>query len=157
MGNLFEFEGKEFVSVTASDLQLGDLADKEEEKKSQEVAEKSKPLVERFKKALGDKVTDVRTTTRLTDSPSCVVAEAGSFVSAQMRRMFEAAGQAVPEARYILEINADHPLIAKAAASDEATFARWAQVILDQAVLTEQGTLKDPNGFIRELNALLAK
>ena len=74
-----------------------------------------------------------------------------------MRRMFEAAGQAVPEARYILEINADHPLIAKAAASDEATFARWAQVILDQAVLTEQGTLKDPNGFIRELNALLAK
>ena len=157
MGNLFEFEGKEFVSVTASDLQLGDLADKEEEKKSQEVAEKSKPLVERFKKALGDKVTDVRTTTRLTDSPSCVVAEAGSFVSAQMRRMFEAAGQAVPEARYILEINADHPLIAKAAASDEDTFARWAQVILDQAVLTEQGTLKDPNGFIRELNALLAK
>ena len=157
MGNLFEFEGKEFVSVTASDLQLGDLADKEEEKKSQEVAEKSKPLVERFKKALGDKVTDVRTTTRLTDSPSCVVAEAGSFVSAQMRRMFEAAGQAVPEARYILEINADHPLIAKAAASDEATFTRWAQVILDQAVLTEQGTLKDPNGFIRELNALLAK
>ncbi len=156
MGNLFEFEGKEFVSVTASDLQLGDLADKEEEKKSQEVAEKAKPLVERFKKALGDKVTDVRTTTRLTDSPSCVVAENGSFVSAQMRRMFEAAGQPVPEARYILEINPSHPLIEKAAAGDEAAFARWAQVILDQAVLAEQGTLKDPNGFIRELNALLA-
>ena len=156
MGNLFEYEGKAFVSVTSADLELGELADKKDEAKEKEAAEKAKPLVERFKKALGDKVVDVRAATRLTDSPSCVVAENGSFISAQMRRMFEAAGQPVPEARYILEVNVNHPLVQKAAAGDDAAFERWAKVILDQAVLAEQGTLADPNGFIREMNALLA-
>ena len=156
MGNLFEYEGKAFVSVTSSDLELGELADKKDEAKEKEAAEKAKPLVERFKKALGDKVVDVRAATRLTDSPSCVVAENGAFISAQMRRMFEAAGQPVPEARYILEVNVNHPLVQKAAAGDDAAFERWAKVILDQAVLAEQGTLADPNGFIREMNALLA-
>lgn len=156
MGNLFEYEGKAFVSVTSSDLELGELADKKDEAKEKEAAEKAKPLVERFKKALGDKVVDVRAATRLTDSPSCVVAENGSFISAQMRRMFEAAGQPVPEARYILEVNVNHPLVQKAAAGDDAAFERWAKVILDQAVLAEQGTLADPNGFLREMNALLA-
>ena len=156
MGNLFEYEGKAFVSVTSSDLELGELADKKDEAKEKEAAEKAKPLVELFKKALGDKVVDVRAATRLTDSPSCVVAENGSFISAQMRRMFEAAGQPVPEARYILEVNVNHPLVQKAAAGDDAAFERWAKVILDQAVLAEQGTLADPNGFIREMNALLA-
>lgn len=156
MGNLFEYEGKAFVSVTSSDLELGELADKKDEAKEKEAAEKAKPLVERFKKALGDKVVDVRAATRLTDSPSCVVAENGSFISAQMRRMFEAAGQPVPEARYILEVNVNHPLVQKAAAGDDAAFERWAKVILDQAVLAEQGTLADPNGFIREMNSLLA-
>lgn len=156
MGNLFEYEGKAFVSVTSSDLELGELADKKDEAKEKEAAEKAKPLVERFKKALGDKVVDVRAATRLTDSPSCVVAENGSFISAQMRRMFEAAGQPVPQARYILEVNVNHPLVQKAAAGDDAAFERWAKVILDQAVLSEQGTLADPNGFIREMNALLA-
>lgn len=156
MGNLFEYEGKAFVSVTSSDLELGELADKKDEAKEKEAAEKAKPLVERFKKALGDKVVDVRAATRLTDSPSCVVAENGSFISAQMRRMFEAAGQPVPEARYILEVNVNHPLVQKAAAGDDAAFERWAKVILDQAVLAEQGMLADPNGFIREMNALLA-
>lgn len=156
MGNLFEYEGKAFVSVTSSDLELGELADKKDEAKEKEAAEKAKPLVERFKKALGDKVVDVRGATRLTDSPSCVVAENGSFISAQMRRMFEAAGQPVPQARYILEVNVNHPLVQKAAAGDDAAFERWAKVILDQAVLAEQGTLADPNGFIREMNALLA-
>lgn len=156
MGNLFEYEGKAFVSVTSSDLELGELADKKDEAKEKEAAEKAKPLVERLKKALGDKVVDVRAATRLTDSPSCVVAENGSFISAQMRRMFEAAGQPVPQARYILEVNVNHPLVQKAAAGDDAAFERWAKVILDQAVLAEQGTLADPNGFIREMNALLA-
>lgn len=156
MGNLFEYEGKAFVSVTSSNLELGELADKKDEAKEKEAAEKAKPLVERFKKALGDKVVDVRAATRLTDSPSCVVAENGSFISAQMRRMFEAAGQPVPQARYILEVNVNHPLVQKAAAGDDAAFERWAKVILDQAVLAEQGTLADPNGFIREMNALLA-
>ena len=155
MGNLFEYEGKAFVSVTSSDLELGELADKKDEAKEKEAAEKAKPLVERFKKALGDKVVDVRAATRLTDSPSCVVAENGLFISAQMRRMFEAAGQPVPQARYILEVNVNHPLVQKAA-GDDAAFVRWAKVILDQAVLAEQGTLADPNGFIREMNALLA-
>ena len=84
------------------------------------------------------------------------MAENGSFISAQMRRMFEAAGQPVPQARYILEVNVNHPLVQKAAAGDDAAFERWAKVILDQAVLAEQGTLADPNGFIREMNALLA-
>lgn len=154
MGSLREFEGREFVSVTESDLQLGDLADKDE--KAPEEEKSRDGMVERFKKALGDKVSDVRASKRLTQTPGVLVNEKGASMSAQMRRMMQAMGQDVPEVKYILEINPDHPLIAKAmTVKDEAQFAKWADFIYDQALLLEQGELKDPNGFVQRMNELV--
>lgn len=155
MGNLTEFEGKKFVPVTAADLDLGELEDKPAEKKEEEV-KAAQPLVDRFKKTLGEKVTDVRVSDRLVESPSCVTAEHGQILTAQMRRMLEAAGQEVPEEKFILEINPQHALVQKAAqTSDDAAFAKWAEFIYEEALLSEQGSLKDPNAFVRRLNELL--
>ena len=156
MSELREFEGHGFVSATAADLELGDLADKEEEKAKEEAAKEAADDVARLKKVLGDRVKDVRVTNRLVDSPSCVVGESDQMMTPQMRRMLEAAGHALPEDSYTLEINPQHPLIKRAfAEKDEARFASWAEVIFDQALLADQGTLKDPAGFVKRLNALL--
>lgn len=155
MSGMPEFEGKAFVSVTASDLELGDLAkdDAEAQKKVEEAAGDS---VERLKKALGDKVEGVRVSSRLVESASCVIGENDQMLTSQMRRMLEAAGRPVPEEKFTLEINPSHPLIQKALAeTDEARFADWADVIYEQAVLADQGTVKDPAGFVKRLNALL--
>jgi len=156
MQGIHEFDGKEFVPVTADDLKLGDMADKEEEKVREEKAAESKGLVGRMKEALGSRVDDVRVTSRLVDSPSCVVAKNDQMMTAQMRRMLEAAGQTVPEDRFVLEINPDHPLLKKAAAeTDPARFAKWSDFILSQAMLADQGALKDPNAFVKLLNELM--
>ncbi|MCR5085159.1 MAG: molecular chaperone HtpG [Succinivibrionaceae bacterium] len=158
MGNLNEFDGKEFVPVTSSDLKLGDLADKQEEQEQKESSEKHKDIIERLKKALGDKVSDVKVSTRLIDSPSCVVGEHGQMYTSQMKRMLEAAGQSLPEEKFILEINPTHRLVEKAAAeADESRFAMWAEVIYQQALLADQGSLKDPAAFVRTLNTLLTQ
>ena len=158
MQSLNEFEGHEFVPVTASDLKLGDLADKEEEEKREAAAKESQGLVDRLKKALGDRVSDVRVTSRLVDSPSCVVGRQDQMMTAQMRRMLEAAGQTVPEEKYALEINPEHPLLVKAAAeTDDARFAKWSDFILDQAMLADQGALKDPGAFVKLMNELLLR
>lgn len=157
MSGMPEFEGKAFVSVTASDLELGDLAkdDAEAQKKVEEAAGDS---VERLKKALGDKVEGVRVSSRLVESASCVIGQNDQMLTPQMRRMLEAAGRPVPEEKFTLEINPSHPLIQKALAeTDEARFADWADVIYEQAVLADQGTVKDPAGFVKRLNALLTK
>ncbi len=156
MGNMTEFEGKKFIPVTASDLELGDLADKEEQQKTEAAKTKNKALIERFKLALGDKVEDVVVSDRLFDTASCVVSKQGQMLTAQMRRMLEAAGQTVPEMKYILEINPEHKLVKKAAAAaDDAGFAKWAEFIYDQALLSEQGALKDPNAFLKLMNELM--
>lgn len=156
MNAITEYAGKGFVSATASDLELGDLADKEEEKAREEETKEAQADIERLKKALGDKVEGVRVSTRLVDSPSCVVGSNDQMLTAQMRRMLEAAGQPVPEEKFTLEINPKHPLITKALAeTDEKRFADWAAVILEEAHLADQGTLKDPAGFVKRLNALL--
>ena len=156
MGNVTEFDGKEFVAVTASDLKLGDLADKEEEKRTQEAEKEHKDIIERIKKVLGDKVSDVKVSSRLVDSPSCVVGEQGHMLTAQMRRLLEATGQQIPEEKYILEINPTHPLIVKASEEiDESRFAKWAELIYAQALLADQGALKDPSAFVKCMNELL--
>lgn len=156
MSAVSEFDGKAFVSATASDLQLGELADKDEEKAHEEAKKEAEPAVERLKKALGDKVDDVRVSSRLIDSASCVIGKHDQMITPQMRRMFEAAGQPIPEESFTLEINPKHPLIVRALAeTDEKRFGEWAEVILDQALLADQGTLKDPAGFVKRLNALL--
>lgn len=156
MGNMTEFEGKKFIPVTASDLELGDLADKEEQQKTEAAKTENEALIERFKLALGDKVEDVVVSDRLFDTASCVVSKQGQMLTAQMRRMLEAAGQTVPEMKYILEINPEHKLVKKAAAAaDDAGFAKWAEFIYDQALLSEQGALKDPNAFLKLMNELM--
>ncbi len=155
VGHLHEFEGKAFVSASASDLELGDLADKPEKSEAEKKA--SDGLIARMKAALGAKVKDVRVSTRLVGTPSCVVADAGQFLTPQMKRMLEAAGQSVPEDEYILEIDPENALLKKAASeTDEAKFKEWAELVFEQALLSEQGSLKDPNAFLQRVNRLLS-
>ena len=155
MNHLMEYDGKQFQDITKGKLDLGEL-DSEEDKKQQEKAdEEAKPLLERVTKSLGEKVSEVRTTNRLTDSPACIAV--GEFdMNLQMRKILEAAGQAVPDSKPIFELNLEHPLVKKLdEESDEDRFDELAAVLFDQANLAEGGQLDDPGTFIRRLNKLL--
>ncbi|MEH0832216.1 molecular chaperone HtpG [Pectobacterium cacticida] len=154
MSYLTEFDGKSFQSVSKADEALDKLADEESE--AQKEAQKAlEPLVERVKTLLGDRVKDVRFTHRLTDTPAIVVTDADEM-STQMAKLFAAAGQPAPEVKYIFELNPEHTLIKRAAdESDDAAFGEWVELLLDQALLAERGTLDDPNQFIRRMNKLL--
>ncbi|WP_200877836.1 molecular chaperone HtpG [Pectobacterium brasiliense] len=155
MSYLTEFDGKSFQSVSKADEALDKLAD--EENDAQKEAQKAlEPFVERVKTLLGERVKDVRFTYRLTDTPAIVVTDADEM-STQMAKLFAAAGQQAPEVKYIFELNPDHALIKRAAGvSDEAEFGEWVELLLDQALLAERGTLDDPNLFIRRMNQLLS-
>ena len=157
MGNISSYKDKEFVSASASDLKLSDeLGGKEEKERKEASAKENKDLIERFKKALGDKVKGVEVSTRLTDSPSCVITDGNRMMTSQMKRLLEASGQKLPDEKYTLEINPDHPLVKKAYAEpDENRFEKWAEVIYEQALLSDQGGLKDPASFVKNLNSLL--
>ncbi|MFP6559818.1 molecular chaperone HtpG [Paraburkholderia sp. B3] len=149
---LTEFEGKPLASVARGDLDLGALND-EEKQQQEKVSEDLKPLVEKMKEALKDKAKDVRLTFRLTDSPSCLVADEGEM-SGYLQRMLKAAGQNAPEFHPILEVNPEHPLV-KALSADRADFADWCHLLFDQALLAEGGALEDPASFVKRTNALL--
>jgi len=154
MSYLTEFDGKAFQSVSKADESLSKLADEESEE--QKEAEKAlEPFVERVKTLLGERVKEVRLTHRLTDTPAIVTTDADEM-STQMAKLFAAAGQAVPEVKYIFEINPDHQLVKRVAdTQDDARFGEWVELLLDQALLAERGTLDDPNLFIRRMNQLL--
>ena len=154
MNYLTEFDGKAFQSVAKADESIDKLADEVDE--SAKEAEKAlEPFVERVKTLLGDRVKEVRFTHRLTDTPAIVTTDADEM-STQMAKLFAAAGQAMPEVKYIFELNPDHPLVKRAAdTQDEARFAEWVELLLDQSLLAERGTLEDPNLFIKRVNALL--
>ncbi|MGE5665282.1 MAG: molecular chaperone HtpG, partial [Betaproteobacteria bacterium] len=154
ISHLTEFEGKPLESVAKGALDLGTLEDAAEREAQQKVAEDFKPLVEKFKTALGDKVKEVRTTLRLTDSPACLVADEHAM-SGHLERLLKAAGQAVPANAPILEINPQHPLVARLRGSEDAWTAEWAQVLFDEALLAEGGRPEDPAAFVRRINALL--
>ncbi|MDH2365366.1 MULTISPECIES: molecular chaperone HtpG [Providencia] len=156
MNYLSEFDGKQFQSVSKADESLDKLAD--ENKAEQEEADKQlEPFVERVKSFLGERVKDVKLTHRLTDTPAIVTTDVDEM-STQMAKLFAAAGQAAPEVKYNFELNPTHPLVKKAAeVSDESVFADWVDILLDQALLAERGTLEDPNLFIRKINELLLK
>ncbi|GAA0513495.1 molecular chaperone HtpG [Tatumella terrea] len=154
MSYLTEFDGKSFQSVSKADDSLDKLADEEtaEQKESEKALE---PFVDRVKTLLGERVKDVRLTHRLTDTPAIVVTDADEM-STQMAKLFAAAGQEAPEVKYIFEINPEHTLVKKAAeATDDSQFADWVELLLDQALFAERGTLEDPNQFIRRMNQLL--
>ncbi|UXO67574.1 molecular chaperone HtpG [Pantoea dispersa] len=154
MSYLTEFDGKAFQSVSKADESLSKLADEETEE--QKEAEKAlEPFVDRVKTLLGERVKEVRLTHRLTDTPAIVTTDANEMTT-QMAKLFAAAGQDVPEVKYIFEINPDHTLVKRVAdTQDEARFAEWVELLLDQALLAERGTLDDPNQFIRRMNQLL--
>ena len=155
MSHLTEFDGKQLASITRGDLDLGNLDD-EESKKEQEASEKEvEGLIERVKTVLGDKVKEVRFTHRLTDSPACVVADEHDM-SSQMQKLMEQIGQKAPEAKPVFELNPEHQLVKHLNnVQDEDSFAQWADVLLDQALLAERGSLKDPAGFVSRLNKLM--
>ena len=154
MSYLTEFDGKAFQSVSKADESLSKLADEETEE--QKEAEKAlEPFVERVKTLLGERVKEVRLTHRLTDTPAIVTTDANEMTT-QMAKLFAAAGQEVPEVKYIFEINPDHSLVKRVAETeDESRFGEWIELLLDQALLAERGTLDDPNQFIRRMNQLL--
>ena len=155
MSNLFEFDGKSFVDIGRGDLDLGKL-DSEEEKQAQEESVKAnEDLIKRIKDVLGAEVEEVRVTHRLTDSPACLVVGQNDM-GLQMRRIMEAAGQAMPESKPIFEVNPEHPLIKRLDnESDEDRFGELTHVVFDQANLAAGGQLEDPASYVQRLNKLL--
>jgi chaperone protein htpG len=153
---LTEFDGKPLQPISKADLDLGELADKDEaEQKAKD--EEFGSFIERVKTLLGERVKDVRLTHRLTDTPA-VVSTDNSEMTTQMAKLFAAAGQPVPEVKYTFELNPEHSLVKKASdIADESEFADWVELLLEQAMLSERGTLENPTAFVKRMNALLAK
>ena len=147
-----EFDGTPLQSVAKGAVDLGKLQDEEEKKAAEAAAESFKPLLDKLKEALKDKAKDVRVTTRLVDSPACLVVEDGD-VSNQLARMLKAAGQKAPDSKPTLEVNADHSLVKKLEGS--AHFDDLAHILFDQAVLAEGGLPEDPAAYVKRVNALL--
>ena len=153
--HLHEFDGKKFVNVARGELDLSAVESEEEKKAQETLAKDHAGLVERIKKALGDRVSDVRVTHRLVESPACLVLGEHDL-GAQMRRILEAAGQKAPVSKPALEINPTHPLLARIEATqDEADFNDLSLLVLDQATLADGGQLSEPAAFVQRLNRLL--
>ncbi len=152
-GSLTEFEGKQLQSVAKGGLDLGKLEDEAEKKEAEQAADEYKELLDKIKTTLGDKVKDVRVTHRLTDSPSCIVADEHDL-GGNLARILKAAGQKAPESKPILEINPKHPAVQRLK-YEESRFDDWANLLLEQATLAEGGTLDDPAGFVKRINDLM--
>ncbi|RDE68150.1 molecular chaperone HtpG [Aggregatibacter segnis] len=152
---LTEFDGKALQTITKADLDLGDLADKEENEAQKEQDKAFDSFIERVKNLLGERVKEVRLTHRLTDTPA-VVSTGNDQMTTQMAKLFAAAGQPVPEVKYTFELNPEHHLVKKVAdIADEAEFADWVELLLEQAMLAERGSLENPAAFIKRINKLL--
>ncbi|WP_300329692.1 molecular chaperone HtpG [Accumulibacter sp.] len=152
-GNLTEFDGKPLQSVAKGGLDLGKLEDAAEKEAAEKAADEYKELIDKVKTTLGEKVKDVRVTHRLTDSPSCLVADEYD-IGGNLQRILKAAGQQAPASKPILEINPTHPAVQRLK-YEETRFADWANLLLEQATLAEGGTLDDPAGFVRRINDLM--
>jgi molecular chaperone HtpG len=148
-----EFDGTPLQSVAKGAADLGKLQDEAEKKAAEEAAETLKPLLAKLKEALKDKAEDVRVTTRLVDSPACLVVK-DDGMSTQLARMLKQAGQAAPEVKPVLEVNAEHPLVKKLDGS--VHFNDLAHILFDQALLAEGGMPADPAAYVKRVNALLA-
>ncbi|AUD60728.1 MAG: molecular chaperone HtpG [Gammaproteobacteria bacterium] len=155
INHLTEYKEKQLHSVTRGDLELGELEDAAEKEAQEKLEQESVALVERIKAALGSTVADVKVTSRLTDTPACVVAGEGEM-STQMIKLMQAAGQPVPEVKPTFEINPAHPLVSRLNdLQDETAFADWSNLLLQQAQLSEKGSLADPSAFIKLMNQML--
>ena len=155
MSHLNEFEGKSFQSVAKGALDLDRIASEEEKQEQKQAEDQYKDLLGRVKDVLGDKVKEVRISSRLTDSPACLVVEEYAL-SAHLERLLRDAGQSVPMSKPYLELNPAHPLIGRLQGeTDAARFGDWTHLLFEQAMLAEGGQLEDPAGFVKRLNALL--
>lgn len=155
MSHLTDFNEKQLASVTRGDLDLGDMDDAETKEAQEKIEKEFDSVVSRLKESLGDKVKDVRITHRLTDSPACIVTD-DQDMSSQMMKLMQSVGQEVPESKPIFEINAEHDLVQHVSnEQDEAKFGQWAEVLFEQAMLAERGSLKDPASFVARLNTLM--
>jgi molecular chaperone HtpG len=152
---LQEFDGTPLQSVARGAVDLGKLQDEDEKKAAEEAQVQFKPVLDKLKEALKDKARDVRATTRLVDSPACLVVQDGDM-STQLARMLKQAGQTVPDVKPILEINAQHPLVQKLEAGlGGGNFDDLAHILFDQALLAEGGMPADPAAYVRRVNTLL--
>ncbi|QBK03562.1 molecular chaperone HtpG [Hylemonella gracilis] len=152
LSHLNEFDGTPLQSVAKGAVDLGKLQDEAEKKAAEEAAETFKPVLAKLKEALKDKAEDVRVTTRLVDSPACLVVKDGE-VSNQLARLLKQAGQKAPDSKPILEVNPEHALVKKLDGS--VHFHDLAQILFDQALLAEGGLPEDPAAYVKRVNALL--
>ncbi|RQW62491.1 molecular chaperone HtpG [Vibrio viridaestus] len=157
MNYLTDFDGKSFQSITKAGLDLSKFEDEAEKEKHKETEQEFKSVVERTKSYLGERVKEVRTTFKLASTPAVVVTD-DFEIGTQMAKLLEAAGQAAPEVKYILELNPEHTLVKKMADEpDEELFGRWVELLLGQAMLAERGSMDDPSQFLSAVNDLLVK
>ncbi len=157
MGQVEGFEGKSFKDAARGDLELGALASESGRAKAEEQLKEHQDLFKRVKEALGERVAEVRVASRLTDSPSCLVMGERDL-GAAMRRILEAQGQKLPETKPVLELNVDHAIVRHLEGmSDAAAFGELAQLLYDQAALSEGGQLVNPADYVRRLNRLLVR
>ncbi|HET7792566.1 MAG TPA: molecular chaperone HtpG, partial [Rhizobacter sp.] len=152
LSHVYEFEGKPLQSVAKGSVDLGKLQDEAEKKQAEEAATAFKPVLDRLKEALKDRAKDVRVTTRLVDSPACLVVEEGD-ISGHLARLLKQAGQTAPKSLPTLEVNAEHALVKRLDGS--AHFDELAHILFDQALLAEGGQLEDPAAYVKRVNALL--
>jgi molecular chaperone HtpG len=152
LSHLYEFDGKPLTSVAKGGVDLGKLQDEDEKKAAEATAEAFKPVLEKLKAALKDRAKDVRATTRLVDSPACIVVDEGDM-SSHLARLLKQAGQSAPKSLPILEVNPEHALVKRL--DGDARFDDLAQILFDQALLAEGGQLEDPAAYVRRVNALL--
>ncbi|AAZ19567.1 probable chaperone protein htpG (Hsp90) [Psychrobacter arcticus 273-4] len=158
MNFLTSFDETPLQNIAKGAVDLGDLQDEAEKAEAEKAQETMKPVVDKLKAALGDRAKDVKVSTRLVDSPACLVVGEGEL-SPQMIQMLKQMGQDVPESKPTLEVNPDHPLIKKLESSEQSAedFDKLAQVIFDQALLADGGQLEDPAAYLRRVNELLMK
>jgi molecular chaperone HtpG len=157
VGSLTEFDGKPLQSVAKGDLDLGGLEDETDKAEQEKVEQEFADIVERVKNVLGDRVKDVRLTHRLTDSPACLVAGEGDM-SGNLERILKSVGQDIAGMKPIFELNPAHALVGKMRdEQDEERFADWANVLFDQALLSEGGQLEDPGAYVRRVNDMFAQ
>jgi molecular chaperone HtpG len=155
VSHLHEYKDKHLQSVTKGELDLGELEDKEDKEKAEKAAEEHKHLLERVKGCLGDAVKEVRVSSRLTDSPACLVVGEHDM-SQNLARVLKQLGQDAPMPTPVIEINLEHPLLQRMDnEADEDKFGELAKLVFDQALLAEGGQLEDPAGFVHRLNRLM--
>lgn len=153
--HLTEFDEKSLQSVNKGELDLGDVQNEDEKKEDEQKTKDYEKLVERISKVLDEKVKEVRVTSRLTNSPACLVSDENDM-GRHLEQILQASGQSIPGSKPILEINPDHPIVKKIDnEADEDLFDDWSHILFDQALLSEGGQLGDPASFVSKLNALI--